>query len=81
MLNGYAIGSMRTLKKLLERLSDLDLSSFVDKESLHLTRSTWYTDVYTALLSLDGTKVKVAVKRWRVNMQSNLEFARVRIFN
>ena len=54
---------MKTLKKLLERLSDLDLSSFVDKESLHLTRSTWYTDVYTALLSLDGTKVKVAVKR------------------
>ena len=51
MLNGYAIGSMRTLKKLLERLSELDLSSFVDKESLHLTRSTWYTDVYTALLS------------------------------
>lgn len=70
--------TQEALKRLLLKLADLDHTSSIDIKSLKLIECGGYSDIYIGYLVLGETKVKIAVKRLRVNMYNDFEFAKVR---
>ena len=73
--------SARILKSILERLKDYDLEGKLRLESVVMKTHGGYADVFIGYMRRGGVsleEIKVAVKRLRIHVQGDADFAKVR---